>query len=981
MKNIHAYIIAAAAFFAFTPGLHAQVVTDKKVSGPNSNGQYTLTLESYVTGRVDEQETEKATDFVLALDLSGSMNTDVSKDPVFNAAVSKKTETSGARISETKNGKNSVYWTYSNTTANADGTADKQWFYKDGDTYYVVHKANNLGSGKNVRALYIVKSSKNYYLKPDGSGLTTTVPTSPTSNGGKLYTGTLYKGWSYATYKDGDGNTQYEGADDKKKHNWSYGITANSAGTANSQFYYQDVDGVLGTANAMYPVRKVNNLGTNGNVRALYIENSSGTRRYLRINGLSTSYDTSITTDYRTISMLPLYRGWTYNNITAALNDGSTVGDAGGHWVRYGKDALGNNAYYPLQKETTTIANQTYQVYFIDRNNVKRYLRAVTTTPSTARCAYSAGASVTLFFGNLYTVKEWTDYNRFEGLRRAVAAFAEGVHKHANDRNKNPNGLSHRIAVIGWGSPRWITTLDVPASGTYKDYHHPASNTSNTEWSTTKKIPSKARNVTLPYLRPLSPKVTWNPALHGKADTDVRTTARGARVILSFRNMLNTTEGTNVDRGDKSLAAINAEFDEQPKVLQEATNIEFGVGLAQALFDREWRGGNNESAKKDFDGSGTWDSWEKSSLSANYSKKADYKRPKTLIIVSDGGFNGYDWTNFETAGASTEIGSASINRAKDIATAMKNDGIKIYCIHVNSNGINNNEKAIATSADYCIKANSYGKELIDAMLTIVNKIDVADINLTSQAVVQDIVTKEFTVPGGTSTSNIKLYTAPCTGESNGVLTFGSKSSFSGTITKTVNEDGTTSITVTGFNYADNWCGKHSTGSYSGKKLIIEIPIVPDPDIIGGTYPTNTSQSIILDKPGGTKVAEFPIPSIPFDSINLRIVKKGLQKGDSAVFQLFRKPKTGTSPKWETTPFMHVLLTGVASGDAEAQIVGLNVNYYYKIVETGWSWLYTPDVVEISTETQAENPFVFTNTMREDTVPKNGEDVVHNTFNL
>ena len=957
MKNIHAYIIAAAAFIAFTPGLHAQVVTDKKVSGPNGNGQYTLTLESYVTGKVEEQETEKATDFILVLDYSGSMSSATGKDPVFNAAETKKKETSGTRVSETK-----TKWTYSNTTGNSTGTADRQWFYlHTNGNYYPVYKANNLGSGKNVRALWVVISSTTYYLKHDGSGLTKTLPTDVTSNSGQLYTGTLYKGWSYATYKDADGNSTYTGASDNKSHYYSYGITANAAGTANNQFYYQDVDGELGTADAMYPVRKVNNLGTNGNVRALYIENSSGTRRYLRINGLSTSYDTSITTDYRTISMLPLYRGWTYNTITAALNDGSTTGADGGHWVKYGKDALGNAAYYPLQKETTTIANQTYQVFFIDRNNVKRYLRAVTTGPSTARCAYSAGASVTLYFGNLYTVKQWDDYSRFEGLKRAVGAFAEGVYKHANEKK-----VSHRIALTSFGSSYWITKLVDP------DHHHPKSTTD----ATAPNLTGDVKNISYPYLEAVSAA--------GK-------NSRGARVLLNFVNMLN--DDSHPTRGDDSFAAIKAEFKTAPTTMNDATDMNFGIRVAQALLDREWRGSGDaaqatEGVAKDFDHNNTVSRYEKSYLSSTYTTRAQYKRPKTVIIVSDGSWNTYDFSNPLPEGQS-RTGNATLNeqarqnaitRANNIKSTYSN--AKIYCIHVNTNAINTYEKQMATDASYCIKAKDYGKELVDAMLTIVNKIDVPDINLTSQAVVQDIVTKEFTVPGGTSTSNIKLYTAPCTGESNGVLTFGSKSSFSGAITKTVNEDGTTSITVTGFAYADNWCGKHSNGSYSGKKLIIEIPIVPDPDIIGGTYPTSTSQSIILDKPGGTKVADFPIPSIPFDSINLRIVKKGLQNGDSAVFQLFRKPKTGTSPKWETTPFMHVLLTGVASGaDVEAQIVGLNVNYYYKIVETGWSWLYTPDVVEISTETQAENPFVFTNTMREDTVPKNGEDVVHNTFNL
>ena len=80
--------------------------------------------------------------------------------------------------------------------------------------------------------------------------------------------------------------------------------------------------------------------------------------------------------------------------------------------------------------------------------------------------------------------------------------------------------------------------------------------------------------------------------------------------------------------------------------------------------------------------------------------------------------------------------------------------------------------------------------------------------------------------------------------------------------------------------------------------------------------------------------------------------------------------------------MRVLLTGNASGSrVSVTIPDLSADYHYKIVETGWSWRYTPDPKEISTEEQNTNPFLFTNTLREEDIPKNGEDVVHNTFNL
>ena len=961
MKKIFAYIIAAAAIISFAPGLHAQavtegVVTDKYVSStPDANGYYKLTLESYVTGRVVEEETEKATDFVLALDYSGSMNSSVGGyDPVYQKE-SKKVTYAGNRTTEKRD-----KWTYSNTNGNSTATANLQWFYKHTNgNYYPVYKANNLGSGKNVRALWVVISSKTYYLKPDGSGLSAanTLPSNcPTTNSGQLYTGTLYKGWCYATYKDSNDASTYTGATDNKTHYYAYGIAGNAAGTANSQFYYYDEDGsALGTAKKYYPVHKVNNLAdANGgtNARALYIESGS-TRKYLRINGLSTSYDNTIVTDYRTISMLTLYRGWTYNTITEPQEGNTTlVGADGGHYIYYSTDAK----YYPLHKETLSVAAKKYQVYFVRDNGQKRYLTPLGT--STAACAYSAGGSVTIYFGDLYTVSEWKSYNRFTGLSRAVQAFAEGVYEHATEKN-----LKHRIALVAWGSPRWISILEEETN------HHPQSTSSNTAWpsdNSGKKMPSRVKSTSYPYLN---------------AVTAAGKKSRGTRILQNFK-VMNTEAGLN---------AIKGEFATYPTQYHEATCIEFGMAISKALFDREWRGKNYASAtgydgstvEKDYDGNSTWDAYEKSSLSNSYWKKSQYGRRKVLVVVSDGEFNGYDWTNFTTAGKTTEIGSASIGRAKTMATSMKNDGVTIYMIHVNTKGVYQEEKDMATSNSHVLTAKAYDETLADALLTIVNQINTADVALGSTAHVTDIVTKEFSVPGGTSTNNIKTYTAQCTGvDGNGQLTFANRKAANYTVKKKTNaEDGTTTISVTGFDYAANYCGLHTNG-YDGLKLIIEIPILPDPDLIGGTFYTNTTQSVIYDKDpdnGGKPVATFPRPQLTFDSINLRIVKKGLQLDDSAVFAIYRKAKT-SGATYETTPYMTVLLSGVANGaDVEAQITGLNANYYYKIKETTWSWRYTSDPAEISTENHIENPFTFTNTLDDDGAPKNGEDVVHNVF--
>lgn len=81
MKQIHKYIIAGLALLAIAPGLSAQenqtddgLIHSKKTVEQNTDGSYTVTLESWTTG----DQSIRPNDIVLVLDVSGSM-----KDPVY----------------------------------------------------------------------------------------------------------------------------------------------------------------------------------------------------------------------------------------------------------------------------------------------------------------------------------------------------------------------------------------------------------------------------------------------------------------------------------------------------------------------------------------------------------------------------------------------------------------------------------------------------------------------------------------------------------------------------------------------------------------------------------------------------------------------------------------------------------------------------------------------------------------------------------
>ena len=119
-------------------------------------------------------------------------------------------------------------------------------------------------------------------------------------------------------------------------------------------------------------------------------------------------------------------------------------------------------------------------------------------------------------------------------------------------------------------------------------------------------------------------------------------------------------------------------------------------------------------------------------------------------------------------------------------------------------------------------------ELNNVFENISSQIGGSDAELTSSSVLKDAVTPYFEIPDGTN-AQITLKTADCTGAANGKLTFGAETPAPDNVTATASGN---TVSVTGFDYKDNWCGSHS-GTYSGKKLIVEFKIQPTDAFLGG----------------------------------------------------------------------------------------------------------------------------------------------------
>ena len=303
---------------------------------------------------------------------------------------------------------------------------------------------------------------------------------------------------------------------------------------------------------------------------------------------------------------------------------------------------------------------------------------------------------------------------------------------------------------------------------------------------------------------------------------------------------------------------------------------------------------------------------------------------------------------------------------------------------------------------------------------------------TEESEAVDIVSSSFTLPDGTSASDIKVFTAPYLWDAtNKKFEFGTAILAPGSTDKfddyTVETDGTktyngkvdvddaimeeggitvdgNSITVTGFDYADNWCGpvKNAAGDTTGAqghKIIIMIPIENDPNAVGGpNVATNGPGSGIKDKDGNMLV-HFEPPAVALP-VNIQIQTTGLSEGESAKYSIKRRV-VGTD-NWEYVTSVFVTRHKGQGDDASVFVKGLPPkctagNYQYMIVEDDWDWTYTlinvtgertdgssepygPDE-DILTDNFAVNPITFNNSKDAGIAPKvrYSESKATNTF--
>lgn len=155
--------------------------------------------------------------------------------------------------------------------------------------------------------------------------------------------------------------------------------------------------------------------------------------------------------------------------------------------------------------------------------------------------------------------------------------------------------------------------------------------------------------------------------------------------------------------------------------------------------------------------------------------------------------------------------------------------------------------------------------------------------LSSEAVVKDIISQQFCLPAGTTAEQIRLQTYACTGKTGDTYQWSTTNNGNMGATASILSDG--QVSVTGFDFADNWCGVETqtdgTEVPRGHKLVISFEVVPKDGFLGGNNVyTNDSAGVYENSE-----AEKPLRTFNQPTVNVPIGNVSVTAADKNVYLL------------------------------------------------------------------------------------------------
>lgn len=256
-------------------------------------------------------------------------------------------------------------------------------------------------------------------------------------------------------------------------------------------------------------------------------------------------------------------------------------------------------------------------------------------------------------------------------------------------------------------------------------------------------------------------------------------------------------------------------------------------------------------------------------------------RQKVVIMFTDG--QPSIWQSFNATVAKDAIeASKSIKDAGATVytigcfgtTPSDNSNIGKYMNRVSSNypdatNMNNGTRGVG---DY-YKTVSSAEDLNNIFQTISETVGTTTVKLGEESVLRDVISDSFTLPEGYTDGDIKAYSVSCessTKNADGTYTYTWKTTPDADKYDVTVADDNKTINVTDFDYAANWVDQYDVGGSKshGKKLVVEIPIVLDPDATGSVDTNGPASGIYASADAETAFANFKTPTVyvPFFTV-------------------------------------------------------------------------------------------------------------------
>lgn len=334
-----------------------------------------------------------------------------------------------------------------------------------------------------------------------------------------------------------------------------------------------------------------------------------------------------------------------------------------------------------------------------------------------------------------------------------------------------------------------------------------------------------------------------------KTDKVGNDTYRKDRDIYNYSQTVK--ELTSVEQKDALKQAVNG------LTARGATCADYGMELARDILLKD-TSDNPKVVIMFTDGTPTaFNGFEKpvadAAISASHQIKANGATVYTVGIFGDlnGSQKVYDTRDHGPVSSFQEIKPAS-NVVYGYMNAVSSNDTTSTSLN-----LNNLDKTVH---DKFMTASSVA-ELEKIFTQIGNETGGSDASLTGTATMVDVISEYFQLPDNYQ-SSLKAYTVPFTGtDASGNRQWGANQT---DYTTSINVEGS-KVSITGFNYSDNWVGFHTangTQTARGSKMVLEIPIQVKDGTVDEVPTNDLNNSGILDG-NGDMFAKFVSPVVKY----------------------------------------------------------------------------------------------------------------------